>query len=383
MAKSEHRFHYVGSTLPLGAINVLEQPRKTFVGLDSMADDIADKQLLNPPTVAQFERATVQTYLEVNNRMWGTEHRLDELKPVKRRGKERYFVLLAGERRFRSCRLLWRRGCADCRERWGEEPKGRCFRRHFPGGKIEVRLCVNIPAIPALELQLSENTHMPVPPHEEAQAYARLFRLIREEDPRYPMARFARKVGRSPQAIKNALRFCHLPVAIQRAVEDQRVAYGAAVEIARLQEIGLKQDELEWWMMRAVAERKKLEDFRQLVRGQILARTSGQVSLFQVMSAESERLERRRHIRRVVGEQSVKSLWTSLAYFRTVLGLFHEGRLGRPESPYSEASPSRLFRKHVDQLRELLPFIRAFLPKQAAKTAEEVLQEAERQLAAG
>lgn len=181
------------------------------------------------------------------NRLWHTAFGIDQLHSTANGTRRKYHVLIAGERRYRALSLLWKEGCAECHDEYGKEPAGTCFKRHFHKGndRVEVRLCVNAPPLPTLFLQLSENTHMAVPPYEEAQAYILLFRLVRQADEKFSVAQFASRVGRSPETVRNALRFSELPVGVRVYVEKGAIRYGIGIELTRLHRAGLKAKELE------------------------------------------------------------------------------------------------------------------------------------------
>ena len=371
-----YRPKYAGASLPIPAVNVLAQPRKTFEGIPELALDVAKKRLLNPPTVARFDEAACRQYVEAVNRLWETSYCADELQSRTENGERVYYVLLAGERRFRSCRLLWNEGCAECVEARGKEKPGRCFKRHFGCALLDVRVCRNIPPLAALFLQLSENTHVPVPSHEEAAAYARLFALIRKADPEFPVARFAREVGRSPDTIRKALRYHLLPPVAKEAVENGAIAYGVAIEIARLQEDGLQPEQLEFWIARAITERRKVKDFRGLVTAHIQERHSGQTSLLDFFQAVQAKDAQRAHLKRTVEANSIQALWAAIHYLGRVQRLFTEELLGPPKAPYSISSPVRVYRTLVERLRELLPAFRARVSARRLGTPEPVLAEA-------
>jgi hypothetical protein len=366
---------YDGHALAIPEINVLAQPRKTFEGIEELSLDIAKKRVLNPPTVARFDCEGCRQYVAAVNRLWGTAYDIDKLRSKKEAGAEVFYVLLAGERRFRSCALLWERGCAECIETLGEEKPGRCFKRHFGGDKLDVRICRDIPPLAALFLQLSENTHVPVPSHEEAAAYARLFGLIRKADEAFPIARFAREVGRSPETIRKALRYHLLPDIAKEAVECGHVPYGTAVEIARLQEDGLTPDQLEFWIQRSIVERRRVDEFRKLVDAHLAERHSGQQSLLDMFQSEQAALTSKAHIRRTVEAKSVQALWGNIHYIARVQQLIEGGMLGAPDAAYSEDSPLRVYGTLVERMRELLPKLRALLSARKGKDYQAVLDE--------
>lgn len=379
---TSYRPRYDGHALAIPEINVLAQPRKTFEGIEELSLDIAKKRVLNPPTIARFDTEGCRQYVAAVNRLWGAEYDVERMRSKKEDGKGIYYVLLAGERRFRSCALIWERGCAECLESRGKEKPGRCFKRHFDGNKLDVRVCRNIPPLAALFLQLSENTHVPVPPHEEAAAYARLFGLIRKADETFPVARFAREVGRSPETIRKALRYHLLPDVAKEAVERGHVPYGTAVEIARLQEDGLTPDQLEFWIQRSIVGRRKVAEFRTLVDAHLAERRSGQRSLLDMFQSEQAALTRKAHIRRTVEAKSVQALWAGIHYIGRVQQLIDGGMLGSPDATYSEDSPLRVYGTLVERMRELLPKLRALLSARKGREYQAVLDETYALLAA-
>ncbi len=272
-------------------------------------------------------------------------------------------VLLAGERRYRALSLLWREGCSKCREEYGRELKGRCFRRHFgrQNDTIEARISTSIIPLHALFLQLSENTHMAVPPHEEAHAYTLLFRLIRHGNADFTLAAFARSVGRSPETIRNALRFSSLPAGIQRSVEKGYIPYGIALELTRLDVAHVKRSVLDYWESRAITERHTVEQFGELVTKYLENLREPTGNLFAVMSEEERRIAQRLHVKRTVARETIQATWSWIRYFRRMLRLFHEGSIGYEDSPYSVRSPVRVTLALIAELEALIPHLRHVL----------------------
>lgn len=361
-AGDDYPYHYLNARIALSSVIVLPQPRQTFENIRELAEDIAQKGVLNPPTIARFRPSAFERYLKVVNHLWKTDFDAGQFKPASEGGVRSYYVLLAGERRFRACSLLWGEGCAACRGD-GTIPEGRCFRRHFRGSKIDVRLCADIPPLPALFLQLSENTHIRVPEHEEAYAYAQLFGLIREVDPRYPLSHFARRVGRSPGTIQRALRFCELPRQIQQLVEERTIRYGIAVEITRLQTNGFTTDDLLWWAQTAMAKGYRVPEFRLIITEKLVHLTSGQMDLLDIMGELEKEMRRRSFIRKTVSEGTINALWQWTHYLQTVLALCERGQLGVPDSPFSSRSPRRVLQTILDLFERLDPHLNKLLPR--------------------
>lgn len=364
--KGNFRPHqYRGTRIPLQNINVLVQPRRTFQEIDILAEDIASKSLLHPLTVAQFDTKSCRKYLSLINSLWKTTYNIDELADTTENGRERvFYILLAGERRFRACLHLRDIGCERCLEEFG--PNG-CYKRHFGDESVDIRLCINIAPLEAIFIQASENIHMKVPPYEEATFYYQLFRLIKQIDPDYPLSRFARQVGRSPDTIRNAVRFCLLPAEIKGFVERDELAYGIACEIARIQkQAETEKEALKFWVFKAITGNYRVQEFREVVTSYLRAHNSGQMSLLDIMGEKQREDMERSYFRWVVERQSIMAIWSWIFYFNRVTTLFLEGKLGRKDSPFSEGSPVRVFRRLLKEEERLLPHLRSFLPKRNA-----------------
>ena len=350
----EDKMHsYEGASIFLKDINVLPQPRKTFEDIEELSIDIKKHGLLEPLMVAFFDQESAKRYIEVINHLWETSFDINDLR-VDSAGEETlYYVLIAGERRIRACRLLW-------------EKRSR--------KKIDVRLCINIRPLPALFRQLSENTHKRVPPHEEANAYYQLFMAIREYTPNYSLARFASNVGRNPTVLRKALQFCELPFTIREPVENGLVSYGIALQITRIHRSGEGEEQLKWWLLRAITENYKVYDFQKLITQHLHNKNSGQISLLDIME-EEQRLELEKpHFRSVVGKNIVRAIWSWIGYTNNVLHLFESGELGKEDSPFSEQSPLRVLVAFVEIHQRILPHLVDLMSKEDLEKAQVALE---------
>lgn len=361
---------YVGKSVPLDQINVLEQPRKLFNDIPELAQDVANSGLLNPVIIARFNEFACRRYLDAVNNLWETEHGHKELRWIMEENEKIYYVLLAGERRFRSFNYLWDSGCGACLENYGPEKPGECYKRHFgPARVIEARVCYGIPPLRAFAIQFAENNYTPLTETELARSYAQFFKMLRRIDPKYPMAKFARMVGRSVGMIRNAIRVYELPQNIIEAVEKKHIPYGIAIELAYLEDHGVK--DLDWWMVRAIVNRSKVKEFRSVVRHYIANRDQSMLDLF---SEEAELARKKLFIRRTVGANIIDSLWLFNGYWTTVFALYNEGKLGKEDSPFSDISPLRLFRKQVEMMKgQILPHIQSLLPEKSQEEISNVL----------
>lgn len=374
--KEPRPHHYEASLLHPNQINILAQPRRTFEETDLLSEDIAAKGLLNPLTVACFDRDACNRYLEVINFLWQTDYKTENLiSSVGEENEENYFILIAGERRFRAIKRLQETSCQSCQEEYGP---GGCYERHFKDG-IEARLCVDISPLQALFLQASENIHMRVPPHEEAKFYHQLFSLIKEADSNYSLARFAKAMGRSETTIRKAIKFCELPIKVQgllvKAIEQKEISYGFGVEIARLQTIeGLAESELIWWTHQAILGRYKLEDFRKAVKEYISQVTSGQTMLG-LFEEEQWEVAKRLRWRHVVEKEILYYMHLGFRYLNTVRRYIDEGLI---PNIFSERSPKGVISKQVEALRKISPYLRE--PLRFSKRECEELREGIKEL---
>lgn len=367
---------YKGAKLSLNQINVLAQPRKTFENIQELALDIAKKGLLNPLTVARFNENACRRYIKLLNILWGAKYKTNDLirRTIGRR-KKYYYILLAGERRFRSLKLLWEKGCLDCQEKFKNFKEGFCFQRHFHCNKIEVRLCLDISPLQALFLQFSENTHMAVPPHQEAAAYVSMFKLMKRAKPDFSLTSFARQIGRNPETIKRAMWYCELPSSIRKEVEKGIISYGIALELALLQRAGLSVGALKLWLIRAIVDKCRVGEFHEKVVAYLKERASGQQFLPGIMEENREKDEKRLHIKRVVEKNTILAFWTWLYYFKKVFALFEAKLLGTADSPFSSKSPTRAFSELLEELEKLIPHFKQLLKEKNCLKSEKIIQE--------
>ncbi len=360
-------------------MNVLPQPRKTFENIEELAENIATNGLLNPHIVAELQQKKIEDYLSVINRIWETEIRLESL--VRDHGN--YNILIAGERRLRALKYLWQNGCQKCLEEHGQELPGMCFNRHFENSNVGVSLWQNISASRALFFQFSENIHRPVPAAEEAEAYQRLFILVRNVDPKFSMAKFAIAVGRSVNTISNAVKFCELPVLIQETaktpVKQGGIPYGIALQLSRLQKAGESKKSLLWWMTRVIITGCNLRKFKKSVTDFLIEKESGQQNfLSDIMTKEQEEAERKSFVKGTVAKTTIREIWAYIAYFKRVLKLFENGQLGMEYSAFSSKSPSKVYKELVNLMdQQLFKHMKSVMSNKDAENSKKILKEAQ------
>jgi hypothetical protein len=144
-------------SVPLECLNVLLQARRTFdkEGLEELAGSIKTKGLQTPLFVAIFTRDELKEYLKVINKLYNCAISIRQLKQITVGGQPRWYVLLAGERRLRACRLLAKAGERD----------------HF----VDVVVYEHLSPEEAQDIQFLENCHQRVLPEEDAPAIAEFF----------------------------------------------------------------------------------------------------------------------------------------------------------------------------------------------------------------
>lgn len=343
---------YRGDFIPLSNINVLPQGRKTFEDIDILADDIASKHLMNPPLVARLTIEACGPYLEKINKIWNTKFKIDDLHKTEEKEGEYVYILIAGERRYRASKSLTEHACTRCMAQYGNKP---CYSRHFTDNLMEVRVCDNISPIEAVFRQASENTYMSIPPHEEAVYYDALMRVSKEEDPSYSLSQFAKDVGRGEDKVRDAIRFCRLPIEIQEHVREGRITYGIATEIARLAEAKAPQGDIDYYITSVLAGRTTAKDFTKTISNYLGSFDKNQMSLLDLFDEGQRGQLSKGNIKRVVERDIIRAIWTWIYYFRRVTDLFNEGLLGKDDSAFSHASPLRVYRNLLNVQIDLLP----------------------------
>lgn len=342
--------------LDLESINTVTQMRTTVTGIDELAANVLDRGQLQPGTVAVFNRKQAEAYLATIKDVYGAEHAVESLTSALSNGEEVYLILIAGHRRYHACKQLvqqqkfsdYFRGTYLADLRWGLTPDD------------------------ALSIQFSENTHVQVPPHEEAVAAARVFRWKRHKNPSLSVAGFARSVGRSPDWARRALRFAGLPNELQEYAEGKggiRVPYGILVEVARYAEelqarnVPIVQEDLLYLVHRSLIKRMSVDEFKKLISLR-LREIAGQQSLFSHLPYDE------RPIRQVVAHDVIRSLWGLVAYLGTLSSMQNNGAFGPehhlgPErnkaisEQYSPSSPLRLASELCRLLITMLPGLEA------------------------
>jgi hypothetical protein len=358
----------VPGNVNIDKINVLPQGRKTFIDIDTLAENIALLNLINPPLVARLGPEGTQDYLKTINSIWGITIDIDSLTAVEEGEETKYYILIAGERRYRACKKLESEPCQDHK---GVSESGGCLSEHFPQG-INVMILNNASPIDAIFRQASENTHLSIPPNEEAHYYDRLIRVIREEHPNYTLAQFARDVGRSEEKIRDAIRFCRLPVEIQNHVQRGFISYGMGVDIGRLFEAEAKQGDIDHYVRATLGGRYTASDLSKNVSAHLRNIRQGQGFVFS--TEDLERMEEG-NIRKIVEREMVNSVWVNIYYLQRLATLFNEGHLGKKDSPFSIAIPIKIYRALISLLEDIHPHLIDLVSEEEHNKMRDILNE--------
>lgn len=330
-------------------INILPQMRKSFEGdeQEELTQSIQSAGMLNAPIVALFTDEELERYLRIINQLWNTSIASTDMgKSCKIDGKRFWYVLLAGERRLRSYRRLVK-----------EKRKSRL---------LQVVVHEHIDPFHAVDIQFSENCHRRVQPHEEAHAYGEYWALLATQGRELTLSSFAKRVGRSPTAVKAALRFVLLPAVIRNAVagewganiphsrtfqkERLRLAYGISVELARLSEAGTRESELVDLMVGAIISRTKVEQFKAHVDGMLSEQDQG---LLDIMTASVDAATRRESHRRTMDANVSRVLCGWEAWLARALILYKTGQIGRENSLFAQSSIRQRLRVIADLLEQV------------------------------
>jgi rhodanese-related sulfurtransferase len=382
-----HNDRVVPVCLPVEAINLLTQVRKTIDDIDELAEGISNKGQLAQGIAAALKPHQAKAYVAELNAIRGSQHTISEFTPSIIDQKKYYVMLVAGHRRYIAVKRLVEQGVQN---------------RHFDG-QYRTVLYFGMSAHDALSLQFQENRHRQVPPHEEASAALDFYLWQRRRNPNLSRAQFGRSIGRSDSWVKSALRFCSLPESLQTLATPLKregngngggklkhqiaVPYGLLVEVARLaeglSEMGHPMDEntLMRLVITAVAKRTKVADFRKAISARLEHVRNGQGSLFGELPHEQ------RSVRRVVAPHAVQGLWGLLEYFkqleelrkRGLLGKGNESYLGPETDPrvleqFSSGSPLRLSAKTAAFLRDILPHLGEIASQEGGRHRKDLRQ---------
>ncbi len=345
----------VPAQLPINAINLLTQVRKSITDISELAESIRTQGQLTQGFAAALSPRQTSKYLRELNDIHGSAHVLKDLHAITLDGEKLFVVLVAGHRRYLAVSHLLKSNAKLTKK----------FKGHY-----RCVLHFGMSARAALEVQFQENRHQQVPLHEEAATAWGYYKWQKRQEPNLTLKKFGKSIGRSASWVKSAVRFCSLPDSLQRyASEDEvTVPYGILTEVARyadgMQSAGRTVDptSLERMVIDTVTRRTTVAKFRSIVTSRLEHARGEQESLFESLP------EQKRPVRRVVAPELIKGLWPFLAYLQQLEGLQAQGAFGEedylaPEDSksallnYSPGSPIHLTTEVVKQLENMLPHL--------------------------
>ncbi len=215
--------HEIGPTalaaIPYPLINRVAQVRKTFSteGMDELkramrlttAQNDDNIELLHQLTVVELDEGQCERYLRLLNRLWGSNHAVEELVPNDR---GMFYVLISGERRDRAV--------GEIIEEEGWDPWG-------------VRVAANVrhdlSLFEAVLLQQAENTHERPPAQEEAASIQLLYELAIDEGEVTSMADYIKVSPYKEGKVRDAFRYFELPSIVHDMVSSRSFPYSRAL----------------------------------------------------------------------------------------------------------------------------------------------------------
>lgn len=343
--------------LPLDAINVLTQIRRSFTGIEELGEEMRTGGQNMQGVVGLFKPDQVGTYVRDINDIYGSHHRAEDLMPIVLYGELRYAFLLAGERRYRGLEWIHKKNLP-----WTDK----C------DGKYRCDCRPDLTTEQAISIQVQENQHrVDVPIQEEIAGTWAIYRWELKKNPDLTLAEFARFIHRSTSWLKSSVRFCNLPSSLQELTSQ--VAYGILVDTAWLaevhEEVGKPLDEstMKKMVLDAVASRVRASDYHRVIKARVDHLRNGQASLFEEAASDT------RSIRRVAAPAMARAFWESDQYLKLMGDLEDKGEFG-PEGLISPESDRRV----LESLSPGSP-IRAMTA--LAETMERVLPKFERRAA--
>lgn len=332
------------------------QVRKTFdkVSLQELADDIAKKGLLQPSMVAKLSLDNFQIYLDIFEKI--TKSKLDRANfPFEKDsfGNIYYYVLVAGERRFRAHMILMETGCTECINT-NNFKKNKCFLKHFPKGLIEVRIGFNIKPEEAKSVQFRENNHIRPSVHEEAYAYRDYYDYLKTVKEKMTFKDFSIEVGSSIDKVRKAIWFCDLPLRLRDAVENKMISYSNALEMNKIIQDSFFEKDIYTKIINSeidylfIHPKIKNEDYKIRIKNLILSFKTP--TLFDLNQLEMTKKEKRK----VVEIYLLQKILLMDRYSEKTSKLLSDGFLGKGNL-YSGISPTKQIKKILLSIESIIP----------------------------
>lgn len=357
---------WIVTYLPLNLVIRFPQVRETFdqLELQELADDIAHDDVIQPSIVFRFSERDFYTYVDILNRI-SKKELVTQGMPFEKnvKGEKWFYVLIAGERRFRSHNLLWEEGCSECKKRAKEEGRilkiGECYKKHevLIYEKVKVNMGINQRLDRAKSIQFRENLYVKPPIEEEAQALRNYYDYLKEIEVGLSIPGFAKKVGFSVERVKKAIWFCDLPEKIKLAVKAKLISYGNALEVYKVTQVQaidpktrskIVDQETDYLL---IHPKIKVEDYKLRIKN--LVESFQMLSLFDLNDLVMNKKEKRR----VVEKNSIQALTLYSNYVGKVQLLHLQGIIGKGKI-FSEESPKKWIQRILQNVQILSPTVR-------------------------
>lgn len=191
------------------------QARKTYDqdGIVDLAGSIENDELLHSLTVAELTPDDARRYVDGLNELWGAKYEADD---VALNDNGNCYMLVAGHRRLLAIDHILKNSSQY--DAYSTEEVA-----------IQSNIFSDLSLTDALRLQIAENGHQGLPPHEDAYS----IRMFYEESG-LSLAQCARELGRSEEKVRLAVRFSELPQSVRATVEDGIISYTAATSLTPL-----------------------------------------------------------------------------------------------------------------------------------------------------
>lgn len=279
-----------------------------------------------------------------------------------------YFPVVAGACRTKACRHLWDFGCDACQAEFGKEPEGACFRRHFGSDLIKVQLSIGDEPEEMLSDMFHENRHKEPDRRDLAEGLAGYYRFycITHPEKKVTFTAFCQQLGSvSTDQLRESLRWINLPKYIKTMVDENKLSFPIAIQLARLQEEGFSDGDIRNCIatihgLKIVTVARATELISKMIS---VARSdkkiAGGADLVTMMQRSQVNVAERMRHRKVIEPKLLMAAYGFLEYLFKINALYTDGILGTNDSIYSEASVRTVLLKLFDRARETTRLTRA------------------------
>lgn len=357
LARDDERVLRAAVPLHLKCLNVVSQVRPHLDAQQTadLAESILDQGQQVPGRVVALTARQARQYVKEINELWGVNHQLRSLRQLTIDGKLLYLIVVYGHRRLAAAKLAYERLKA------GEKS------RYFTG-KYLCDIYFGLSVKEAISFQLIENDYVAPPKHAELRAHWLYWRFLRRKE-NVTVTRFAKQVGKTPEAVREMLRFTELPDTVQRMIDPDapglKTTYGMLLQVARLARAHKKHGQplSEEAIVRQVdvliVSGVTVTEFAKEVTERIHHLEGQQTGFDFFENGEVDHTDRT--VRRVAAQNLIRSMLTAIGYIHRIEHMMRDGRSFGSLSPYEEqldgipslyspASPAKMAVRVMDAL---------------------------------